>query len=99
MSPRQLPWVLLPDLAQRETAWAKHSKALLGGRTTLALAGGAEVTLTHRPLALEARLGGKPALKFNAENLLNYEHRRQKQVNVTHLAARSVLDGEISEQA
>ena len=63
----QLPWVLLPDLPQREAAWAKHSKALLGGKTTLHLTGGAEVTLTHRPLALEARVGGRPAIKFNAE--------------------------------
>ena len=79
----QLPWVLLPDLAQREAGWAKHSKALLGGRTTLHLTNGAEVTVTHRPLALEARVGGKPALKFNAEGLLQYEHRRQTRVSAS----------------
>ncbi len=79
----QLPWVLLPDLAQREAAWAKHSEALLGGRTTLHLTGGAEVTVTHRPLALEARVGGKPALKFNAEGLLQYEHRRLTRVSAS----------------
>ena len=75
--------MLLPELAQREMAWAKHSKALLGGKTTLQLSGGAEVTLTHRPLAIEARVGGKPALRFNSEGLLNYEHRREKQARVT----------------
>ena len=35
----QVPWVLLSTLAQRETPFAKHSKALLGGSTTLTLAG------------------------------------------------------------
>ena len=71
--------MLLPDLPQREAPWAKHSSALLGGSTTLRLQGGAEVTLTHRPLSLEARLDGKPALRFNSEGMLNYEHRREKQ--------------------
>lgn len=75
----QVPWVLLPDLPQREAAWAKHSSALLGGSTLLTLSGGAEVTLTHRPLSLEARLEGQPVLRFNSEGLLNYEHRREKQ--------------------
>ena len=77
----QVRWVLLSTLAQRETPFAKHSKALLGGSTTLTLAGGTEVTLTHRPLSLEARVGGKPVLRFNGEGLLNYEHRREKQVS------------------
>ena len=71
--------MLLPNLPQREAPWAKHSNALLGGSTTLRLQGGAEVTLTHRPLSLEARLDGKPALRFNSEGMLNYEHRREKQ--------------------
>ena len=75
----QVPWVLLPDLHQREAAWAKHSNALLGGSTTLTLSGGAEVTLSHRPLSLEVRLGGQPALRFDSEGMLNYEHRREKQ--------------------
>ena len=72
--------MLLPDLDQREAAWMEHSTAPLGGSSTLTLVGGPQVTLTHRPLSLEARVNGQPALRFNSEGLLNYEHRREKEV-------------------
>lgn len=84
---------MLPDLNQRESNWAKHSTALLGGSSTLTLAGGAQVTLKNRPLSLEASVNGKPALRFNSEGMLNYEHRREKQVrkHAVHSPSKNIV--------
>lgn len=58
-------------------AWkkTKQSSSLLQLQS-----GSAQLTLTFKPLRVDLSIAGTPAASFNARQMFNYEHLRQKQV-------------------
>lgn len=78
----EVPGVLMSNLAEREVRWTEKSRDSNGLRILLGSAeSGVEIFIQYRPIKIDAFKNDKHILSFNARQMLNFEHLREKQVS------------------